>query len=68
MPQYINNTTLFDTYGSNITYNFDYIAFTNDTLNQRTVSINNATDLSEKTKHRNLRCNKDARRIAETGK
>lgn len=51
MPQYINNTTLFDTYGSNITYNFDYIAFTNDTLNQRTVSINNATDLSDKTKN-----------------
>ena len=49
MAQYINNTTLFDTYGSNITYNFDYIAFTQDTLNQTTVSINNSTELSDTT-------------------
>ena len=49
MAQYINNTTLFDTYGSNITYNFDYVAFTEDTLTQTTVSINNATELSDTT-------------------
>lgn len=36
MAKYINNTTQFDTYGSNITYNFDYVVFTEDTLTTNT--------------------------------